>query len=388
MPPSATPTALAAKPTPEKGLPPGKLWPPRPTDFASYPEEIIAFLNAAPPHIVRLRPMLRDWGATSDRLGEVREADLDGDGDMEWILAIADPTPLTLTVAGNLLVIDRQGDKYRLIYQIPPKTDSYRDNVVILATKDINADGKAELVYTTTTCGAHTCFTAVHLYVWDGTSFRSLTRDQIEMPYGKVSLENREGDAALELILHGGTIGSVGAGPQRARTEIYSWNGTHYVPTKTIYDESDFLYFRVLDANVALKAGDYKKAIALYQDAITSSKLRVWKEWIEEGKKERNDLVAFSRYRLMLTYALAKDEAKAKAILEDLERSQPEHIYTQVAQTFWKAYGERKDITAACLAVTEFAYQHPETVEVLLDFGYANPSFTPDEVCPIGIGKP
>ena len=385
--PTTTPPP-AARPIAEKSPAPGKLWPSRPADFASYAEEIVNLMNAAPVNIVRLRPMLRDWGAIGDRLGEVREADMDGDGQMEWIVAIADPTPLTLTVAGNLLVIDKQGDTYRLIYQILPQADSYRDNVVILATKDINADGKAELAYTTTTCGAHTCFTAVHLYAWDGANFRSLTQDQIQMPYGEASLENREGDAALELVLHGGTIGSVGAGPQRARTELCAWNGKYYVPTKTTYDESDFLYFRVLDANVAMKAGDYKRAIALYQDVITSSKLRVWKEWIDEGKQERSDLVALSRFRLMLTYVLAKDDAKANEMLEGLQRDQPEHIYTQVAQAFWQAYGEKKDIAAACLAVTEFAYQHPETVDVLADFGYANPSFTPEEVCPIGIGKP
>jgi len=378
VPPTDTPAAPAVETTapPE----PNALWPPRPEDFASYVTTILDFLNAAPVHIVRLRPMLREWGTITDNMGSVTEADIDGDGELEWIVVIADSTAQTVTVPSDLVVIARQENTYSVLYQLTTAFESHPENVAVLSIGDINADGKVELSYTTTICGAHTCFTSVYILAWDGDTFKSLTRDQIVMPYSQVSLRNYDDDAALELILHGGMIGSVGAGPQRARTEVYNWDGTYYVPTETIYDESDFLYFKVLDANVALMAGDYTRAIALYQEAISNPDLRVWKD-----EKERADLAAFSRFRLMLTYVLVKDETNAEAMAETLQSEQPDHIYTQVAQVFLDYYTKQNSITAACQAVKEFAYEHPETVDVLMDFGYTNPSFSPDEVCPIGL---
>ena len=350
-------------------------------------DAIVAFLNADPVHIIRLRPMLRDWGAITDRLGEVREADVDNDGDLEWIVTVADPEPGTVTVPGDMAVVDSQDGGYQVIYQIAAQIGGIQDNVTVLAAEDINADGAIELAYTTTSCGAHTCFTAVHLLAWTGDELSSLSEGQIEMPYSEVSLENRDDDPALELLLHGGMIGSVGAGPQRTRIEIYDWSGTYYVPSETIYDESDFLYFKVLDANTALLGGDFTRAIALYQEAIDDADLRVWHEQVEGGQDERQDLVAFSRFRLALTYLLMNDPASAEAIAQALQQEQPDHVYNQATQVLLDHYTKEGTVVAACQAVTEFSYEFPETAEVLEDFGYTNPTFTVDQVCPAALAN-
>jgi hypothetical protein len=359
------------------------LWPQAPDEFNVYAETILDYLNADPVHIIRLRPMLRDWGALTDRLGEVQEADVDTDGDLEWVIALAAPARATLNVPGDLLVIDRQDGTYSLAFQSSVEFDALQENVAILAVKDINADGRPEIAYTSMSCGAHTCLTTVHILGWDEEAFRLLTQNEVIMPYADVKLENRDDDVALELVLHGGMIGSVGAGPQRARTEVYNWNGTYYVLSDTIHDESDFLYFKVLDANAALKAGDYTRAISLYQEAIENTDLRTWK-----GPEERPDLVAFSRFRLALTYLLVKDEANADAMAQALQSQQPDHVYNQVTQVLLDYYTKEDTVTAACQAVTEFVYEHPEAVEVLNGFGYANPTFAPEQVCPIGVSAP
>ena len=387
-PPTATPDLSTATPTAEPSPTTlGALWPSRPAVFGDYMDAIIAYLNAEPVHIIRLRPMLGDWGAITERLGGVREADLDNDGELEWIVAIADPDPGTLAVPSELAVLDRQAGSFAAIHRITAHFGGFQDNVVILAAEDINADGANELAYTTTTCGAHTCFTAVQLLAWAGAEFRSLTEGQIEMPYGEVSLENRDDDPALELVLHGGMIGSVGAGPQRTRSEIYDWRGTFYAPSATIYDESDFLYFRVLDANTALLGGDFTRAIALYEQAIDNASLRVWHELVEGGRDERQDLVAFSRFRLSLTYLLMNDLASADAVAQTLQQEQPDHVYNQATQVLLDYFTKEGSVTAACQVVTEFAYEFPETAAVLEDFGYTNPTFTVDQVCPAALAN-
>jgi len=116
------------------------------------------------------------------------------------------------------------------------------------------------------------------------------------------------------LRMYGGIVGSMGAGPQRARTEVYDWNGSLYALKETTYDESDFLYFKVLDANAAFSAGDYTRAIALYQEAIDNEDLRAWRDWDDQGQQEKDDLRAFARYRLVVVYVLVNDLANAEAV--------------------------------------------------------------------------
>ncbi|MBC7293759.1 MAG: hypothetical protein H5T84_06615, partial [Thermoleophilia bacterium] len=133
------------------------LWPARPDDFSTFAQVILDFLNAAPVNLVRLRPMLWDWEVISDRAGEVREADLDGDGEVELVIVMADLTSLTVTAPGELLVLDKREETWQLIYRSTAPGEPPQRGLAILATQDINADGQVELAYTDTSCGAHTC---------------------------------------------------------------------------------------------------------------------------------------------------------------------------------------------------------------------------------------
>jgi hypothetical protein len=57
---------------------------------------------------------------------------------------------------------------------------------------------------------------------WDGAAWADWTESTIVMAYAEVKLEDaaRHGQGS-EIVLTGGVYGSVGAGPQRARTEIW-----------------------------------------------------------------------------------------------------------------------------------------------------------------------
>jgi len=61
---------------------------------------------------------------------------------------------------------------------------------------------------------------------------------------------------------------------------------------------------------------------------------------------------------------------------------QPDNIYAQVVTVLWDTYLVDADLRAACEAVGTFAAAHPQTADVLADYGYGNPTFTPEEVCP------
>lgn len=129
-----------------------------------------------------------------------------------------------------------------------------RDRVSILAADDVNLDGQPDLIWVDTTCGASTCFDAVLVRSWDGSAWIDWTERTIVMAYAEVKLdEASDNGQGREIVLRGGQYGSIGAGPQRERTEVWgSVDGAPYTLLERVYAPSNCLYFKVLDANEAL----------------------------------------------------------------------------------------------------------------------------------------
>jgi tetratricopeptide (TPR) repeat protein len=320
--------------------------------------------------------MLEKWEALR-RVTDLLRVDVDDDGAGELVMVVVDPSPdYGVNLRGDVLVVDKDEQRYSLAYSAAG--ESLLLDPALIEIDDLNGDGHTEMAFSSTSFGAHTCFTTVFIVASGTGQYQDLTGGGIEMSYVDPSFVDWDGDGVRELIMYGGTIGSVGAGPQRERTEVYRWDGTAYVLSETVYDYSNYLYFKVLDANQALLDANYEEAVALYREAIDNPNLDVW---MEEG--ERVELAAFSRYRLTLTHLLLGEVASAEATRDELLGAQPDSIYAQVVNVFWDAYEREADLKVACEQVGEFAIERPETVEVLVDYGYGNPTFTPEEVCPI-----
>ena len=372
-PPTLTPTPgtvvmSAASPTPVP-------FPPRPEDLADYPTAIIAYLNDSQGDVDGLRKGLEGWDALR-HVADLLRADVDDDGKGELLLIIVDPSSeYGINLAGDVLVIDIEGQEYSLAHR------ATRDLLILdpslLKVDDVNRDGYTELAFTSTSCGAHTCVTTVYILASGTGMYRDLTNGGIEMSFAEVSFSDWDGDDVPELVIYGGIIGSAGAGPQRDRTEVYRWDGLTYTLVETVWDPSNYLYFKVMDANQALLEGKYERAVTLYEQAIENPSLQIWME-----ESEREELTAFARYRLSLAYLLLGDIADAKLARDGLLTEQPDNIYAQVVTVLWDTYLVGADLTAACEAVGTFAAAHPATANVLADYGYGNPTFTPEEVCP------
>jgi hypothetical protein len=376
--PTPEPTvAAAAEPTETPSVTPTPVpFPPRPEDFADLPIAIIGYLKDSQGDEDGLREMLKDWGALRN-VTDLLRVDVDDDRQGELLLIMVDPIQeYGINRPGDLLVVDTHGQEYRLAYRA--SEDLVIMDPSILDVDDINGDGHTELAFTSTSCGAHTCFTAVYIIASGAGMYNDLTGGGIEMSYAEIYFSDSDGDGTPELVMYGGTIGSVGAGPQRARTEVYRWDGAAYTLSETIYDPSNYLYFKVLDANQALLDGEYERAATLYGEAIENSDLDIWME-----EREREELTAFARYRLSLTYLILGETGEAQLARDELLAQQPGHIYAQVVRVLWDTYVIDGDLRAACEAVGSFAAAHPETAAVLADYGYSNPTFTTEEVCPI-----
>jgi hypothetical protein len=352
--------------------------PPRPSDFEDYASTLVEYLNDSEGDEDGLRATLQRWGALR-QVTDLLRVDVDDDGTGELLVVVVDPSPdYGINARGDLLILDRDDGRFGLAYRAA--ADSPLLDPDLMEVDDLNGDGHTELAYSCTSCGAHTCFTTVYVVASGTGTYDDLTGGGVEMAYVEPSFTDWDGDGLRELIMHGGTIGSVGAGPQRARTEVYRWDGVSYVRVETVYDPSNFLYFRVLDANAAFLAGDYDRAIALYREATDNPGLTIWMD-----ESEREELTAFSRYRLSLAYLVLGEVDQAQAARDELLVEQPDNIYAQVVGVLWDTYLGEGSLRTACEEVTAFATLYPQAVEVLADYGYANPTFTPEEVCPIDI---
>ena len=101
---------------------------------------------------------------------------------------------------------------------------------------------------------------------------------------------------------------------------------------------------------------------------------------------DRDTLTAYARFRLLLIGVL-RGEANAKDQLDQLTAQFPDgspgHDTQQMAQTFWDKYQATQDIKAACAAANVFANEQYQIIDDLSLFGYANRSYTSDDMCPI-----
>lgn len=373
---AATPTVDATEVPDDDATGPAESTAACPADFADFPEQIITALNEAEGDPDALLAFLTSCNAAVEN--GLHSGDWNADGLADTVVVYADPSNATTTLQTELLILNGSSDG---------PVEAYRagaaGEVQLLAIADINIDRKPDVVWTDRTCGASTCFDTVQVTSWDGTEWRNWTQNSITMAYAEVSLEDTTPvGQGQEIVLYGGTYGSVGAGPARARTEVWiSLDGAPYTLLELTNDASSCLYHMVIDANAALLQGTadgFTEAEGLYQQALTDESLEAcWNRPAEIA-----ELRSFSQFRLALIAGYRGDSTAAAEQIAALADQYAESIYAQVGQVWQTAYAESENAAEACAVVNEFAVENPAAYEILADYGYANPTFAAEDVCP------
>ena len=347
-----------------------------PETFAGYPDAIAARLNRRGRTLDDLRAWLAACGALVAGDSGVTPAALQSAKSADVVVAIVDPASADPDARGALLVYHAkpQGG-YALAHTLNGK-----GMVTLLRADDINADGKSDLVWTDTTCGAAACFSTLFVESWDGTGYQTWiagdpTIANAEYAFKDVSPEGR-GD---EILVHGGVIEGPDAGPQRAWTETYaSLNGAPYSLVGQTYDKSACLYHAIQDADMLLGAwgtGGFDPAIAAYQTAISDPALTAC--WTV--KDEVSLLKDFARFRLVVGYVAGGQSGKATATAAQI--GQP--ALKGAGEAFLKSYKASGSIIQACRDTTAYAAANPTAWQFLADWGLANPTFAPEDLCPL-----
>lgn len=361
-----------------------------PTDFGDYPAPIELALTGPDGNVQVLRDFLAScWAEVLFQI-----ADWTGDEVDDLLVIYQNPNQLSAFAENDLMIFngvaaeqedaegDASADESKSGYELAYRARS-ASTVNLLTVEDINADDQTDIVWLETTCGASTCFSTVNIRSWDGEAWANWTDSPITMAYADVSRQELEGQSGqTEFILRGGLNGSAGAGPQRMRTEVWrSVDGAPFSLASRKYDESPCLYFAILDANEALELGTPEglaAAAVIYTRAAEENSL-VSCDWREN---EEAELRSFAYYRAAVMAAYQGEPETAEGHVVALETTYADSPYAQVARMWLDGFEATNDGEAACQAVERFIEKNPETWESLADYGYSNPTFSQEDVCP------
>lgn len=349
----------------------------QPSDLADYPAAIQQYLSAGG-DLAALENALASWNALPDDSGQVVSGDLTGDGIPEVVVAFQGLAPEAVSGTGDILILACRDGAYDIVYHWSggPSGPSVR----LIQVVDANSDGRLDVAHVLTSCGAHTCFETLEILGWDGASFVSLMGGVLDMPFPTYTV------APGRIEARSGMIGSVGAEPQRAYSEVWEWNGSAFTVTQRIWAPPIYRYHALLDGDRALREGNHAVAIAAYRRVVEDETLQGWEGPVLGPADERAQLAAFARWRLLLAYALMGDQAQAQAAYDGLVADYPAgavgHDMAALADRFWAAY-QAGQVSDGCRAVVATAAEDTAVLDFFNgQYGYANPLWEPADLCP------
>lgn len=301
--------------------------------------------------------------------------DLTGDGSPEMVFGLIDPESPQIPPAGRLLIFTCRAGGVERMYQYAPG-EWY--GLELIAVADLTADGVDDLVFSDVSCGAHTCWHTPYVWSWVGSDFVNHVTRALQFPYPVYEVQ---GGA---LVVASGGVGSVGAGPQRPLTTTLSWVGDMITVTDEVSAPPIYRYHALVDGDDAFSDGDLAAAQSLYQRVLEDETLTAWGAYTPP-EEEHRWLRALGRWRLLILNAtqglLADAEAQHAALTADPQPGVPGYPLVALAERFWRSYRRDGDTEAACRYAID-TDEAPAVLDFLNGFGYANPLFEADDLCP------
>jgi hypothetical protein len=90
---------------------------------------------------------------------------------------------------------------------------------------------------------------------------------------------------------------------------------------------------------------------------------------------------------MILAHILENELTAAESALEDLQFKYPEGeagaAFRAMAESFWDEYLLTKEVEASCRTAQAFAEENSANILDVLYFGYANPAYSAEDLCPV-----
>jgi hypothetical protein len=349
------------------------------TNYQEFPQAILDYLNAgASPEELAVTLIINDLGPKEQ---PVWAEDLTGDGVREVVVTVFDEQ---LATQGALLIFNCKNGQYQLNHTAISSQEAHAPRLRHI--QDINTDGIHEVVFSSTHCGAHTCFEDIQILAWNGTEYlNKLEGSTLEFPYPDIKLTDFNHDGIYNLEVTGTVIASVGAGPQRDSVNIWEYDpaSTTWKLSEDFFAASDFRVHQMHDAEDAMDRGEYQIASLLFQQVIEDDSLLDW----ADPDSERAYLSAYSYFKRIMAAVFLEDRPTALDLFEELDELygvSDQYAYADMAQAFLTD-SETLGLEGGCRAAIQYARTNKA---VVLDpigsavFGYANRDFEPEDICP------
>ena len=223
--PSPVPPTSAPSPTPAPCPPQQNVTAPdRPTNFDDYAETLRAYL-ASGGDPLSLPAILSDWDAHATVGERFLQTDLDHDGIEDIIVAFVDPAAEPYPPAGTIAIYTCRDGTVRTLYSL----QTWRMVRAERHRRFGHHPGRPHRPYLRRSLvrRAHLLAHAPRLVV-AGHGLPDQIGGEFSFPYPNFALEDDH------ILVGGGGIGSVGAGPQRPVTTTLAWDGSVITTTATI----------------------------------------------------------------------------------------------------------------------------------------------------------
>lgn len=354
--------------------------------------------------ISEVKVLLTDAGWINQET-DVIEADMDGDGRSEWLFTLfLDGNQPYQFRFGDFWIVDSSGVQFR--YYQPEEyfsAPTFLDRApMATAVQDFTGDDVADLLLNKGGCGAHTCWDQWRFYTihdgsfenrihkttdasrWGGTYlfYAQPELDAIEMPSASARVSN-EG-VLPKLIVDGGQVGSAGAGIQRQRTETWGWTDRGFALVDLSWYETKQRIHILWEANDMVDRGRFDEAIELYNEAIGNEALLSYEGTEADFYGRRWQPIAqFAAFRLALIgYGSEKYNHIAHTVAW-MNDTYPDAILTEAANQLLTYHNRGLHQADACQVITENLRGVEDELILPIEYGYANPVLTVEDVCPV-----
>ncbi len=355
-------------------------------DVPARPTALAEFATTALPWfqdrtlVAEIEPLFIAWAMPALPRGDrFHLVDTDLDGLFSLVAIYTDPgTPQhgSLTDA-NLVIYDPvpgQPTRWRQAFDHNLAFGGGQD-FFVLNVVDMTGDGRPDVLYGETACGAHTCTTIVRLLVRDGDGYRNAAVNVAVPTATAFSFEDVTGDGAPDLTIEGGTYGSIGAGPPRPFRFVYSVTGGGFGEIARVGLPTTFLVWVIADGNAAFDAGDYVGALTLYGQAASDAGLD------EFAPGAGPELMALAALRAAITQMQLGDATSAASLAQ--AASAGGGLAGALATAYLSAIIANPDPAAGCAALNgALAPRAAEWDAFWEQFGYGLPEFRWEQLCP------
>lgn len=316
--------------------------------------------------------------------------DFDGDGQMEWALTLSLPEAIEYSPGsypGDWWLVDDG----RPVYTYARAVHGDADGSIaphLINVLDLTGDALPELVLDEAQCGAHTCYSAYRILNYRDGQIRSLIQggppespDSFGISYSDVLFQDQTGDDVPDMVVHGGSIGSVGAGLVRTHVEMWGWDGAAITLRSSTPDPTGYRHHLVYEANAAAQDGALERALALYQQVIEDKSLEDPYPFEGEQVEIYPALAQFSAFRLVWVNLQLERSADAERWLTWLQTTYPASLATQAATAAWQNWQATADLNQACGAAQQVLAKVEKPAGVISYLGYGNPGLDSADFC-------